>query len=131
LPEPQAGSRTTAQRDELVLLEVDLGGLVEEPAVDVPRLGVQAARGPRARAVEPLEQLAQVVGARSTTVLDEAIDDARVQVPFELAEVLCEQAPHRLQQEVATHVGSRRVAITETVVEVRHKPDGRARHRLL
>jgi hypothetical protein len=82
------------QRDQFVVLEVNFGRLVEEPAVDVTCLGVEAAGRPRTGAVEPLKQLAQVIGARPPTVFDEAIDDSRVQVPFELSKVFREQPPH-------------------------------------
>jgi hypothetical protein len=120
-----------AQDEELVVFEVYLGGLVEESAVDVSRFRVQAPAGPGPGSIEPVKELAEVVGAGSSAVLDEAVDDARVERSLELAKVFGEQAPHRLQKEVAPDLWVSRVAIAELVVEAGHEADSVACHGLL
>ena len=110
---------------------MDLGRLLEQRAVDVARLGIQSARWPRTRTVQPREELTEIVGARSLRSLDELIDDAREEMAFELSEILGEEAPDRLQEEVATDVRARGEAVTELVIKPGHKADRLSGHRLL
>lgn len=50
---------------------------------------------------------------------------------FELTQILGEQTPDRLEEEVAAHVGRRRETVAKPVVEPGHQIDGLASHRLL
>ena len=52
-----------AQHPQLVLVEMHMGRLHEQPAVDVARFRVQAAGRAGVIAVEPVKQQPEVVGA--------------------------------------------------------------------
>ena len=55
----------------------------------------------------------------------------RVKMAFELPKILSEQAPDRLQKEVATHVRARGEAVAELVIEPGHEADRLSGNRLL
>ncbi len=92
------------------------GGVFEQSAVDVARVRVHASAGSRAGPVEPFEQRAEIIGARSLRAGDEVVDELREQVLFELAEILGEHAPDGLQEEVAQLVGAGGAAVAQSRV---------------
>ena len=120
-----------AQHQQILLVQVHLGGLLEQSAVHVPGLRIQAARRASALAVEPGEELTEIVGARPLRRLDELVHDPREEVAFELTEVLGEQASDGLQQEVAANVGGRSQPVAQLVIEPGHQAHGLPRHGLL
>jgi len=105
-----------SQGDQLVLLEMQTGRIFEQSAVDVARIRVHASAGSRAGPIEPLEQRAEIIGARSLRAGDEVVDDLREQVLLELSQILGKHAPDRLQEEVAQLVGPGGAAVAQSRV---------------
>src|ERR1035441_7835489 len=112
------------QDAQLLLIEMDTSWVLKQRTVDVSSRRVEPAGGARTIAVEPLEQLAQVIGARALRIGNEFVDDVREQVGLELAEILGEHAPNALEREVAQLIGWRRPTLPQGSEEVRHEPNG-------
>jgi len=110
---------------------MDVRGCIEQSAIDVTGVGIQPARGPSARRVEPGKEAAQVVSARSSRCGDEGFDDTREEMPLQLSEVLREHRPHALQHEIAQDVRWCRTAFKEALIEPCYMVDGLPRHSLL
>ena len=91
---PPLELRRVAQKLELVRRQVDVRRTLEEAAVRVRRPRVQAVLRPWSPgSLSHVEELPELVGARSVRVRDQLFDHAREAVLGNLAEVLGEQAP--------------------------------------
>lgn len=125
---PPAEQARAVEELQLIEEEVQASRMGEERPVRVRRAGVDAVGRPGRRGVvQVLEQAAELVRARPLRMLHELLDDAREPVPGNLAEVLGEHAPHRLQEEVPPVVRAALAPVCETLVERRDGRDGLAR----
>lgn len=108
-----------AEVSQLVGIQVDPGRILEQAAVRVRDLGVQAMFGSRLPGfVERCEQAVQVIRARSARAANQLVDDCGESVLRDLAQVFGEQAPDRLQQEVAQILGRRCAPPFQLVIEI-------------
>lgn len=129
LPPGEGGD--PAQPVQLVDIEVDLCRLLEQCAVDIRHARVHAVARPLSSRREPAEELAEVVGAGPPAIAEQAVEDLREAMLRDLAEVLREHAPDRLQEEVAQHVGRGGAALPQHAIEIGELPHRVARHRHL
>lgn len=98
----------------------------EETAVDVRRAGVHPVLRPLARLGEVAEELAEVVGARPPLVLEQTLDDAGEHVGGQELEVLGEERPDDLEDELRELVAAARPPLAQALVEVGQERDGLA-----
>ena len=79
------------------------------------------------RPVQPIEQLAQLVGAGVVRLSDQLVEDMHGAVLGDLAEILGEEAPDALEQEVTQDVGAGGAGAVQLLAQIDDMNDGLAR----
>ena len=105
LDEPPVEGGRLAQLGDLLGRQVDARRCLEELPVRPRCALVQTVLRPIPRCVQDLEQLAEIVSARPSLILNEPDEELREELVREQAEVLREHAPDALEDEVAQRVG--------------------------
>ena len=106
---------------QLVLVEVDLGRLGEQLAVDVSSASEDSLTVVVALLVEDAEEHADLRGRRPRGVLSQGVDDVLQRIAVEHAQVLGEQRPDALQGEALDLVDRRGAAFLQRLVEQRDR----------
>ncbi|MBA2460962.1 MAG: hypothetical protein H0V45_04215 [Actinobacteria bacterium] len=111
---------------ELVGVKMHLRRPLEQATVGVRDPRVEAVLS-GSRLVQRLEEAEEIVRGGAFRARDQVVDDRREPVPRNLAEILGEETPDRLEQEVAENGGVRRCACLEPLVQIDEMDDGLAR----
>lgn len=102
---------------------------LEQAAVRVGHSGVEAVLRTRSGLVQRGEEPVEIVGARSARIGDQAVDELGETMAGDLGEILGEEAPDGLEQEVAENVVVGRETVLQLLVEIDDVHDGLARER--